>query len=326
MSTENNKRFDLKVLEAFHAAMSCGSMTQAAEHLGIGQPAVTRMIKELEVSVGFQLFHRNGPRISPTDRGLKFHEEVERIVAGVRQIGQRAEAIRKERVASIDIAATPTMAGGLLGPSLSGLGSALPDHVHVQTMSAEYVIRALRSRTADFGIAANPIDHAGLARHVVCSSRLVAAVAETSPYAKSAAPLPLSVFRDERLVTVGNAVRIRHTIDTELSGLGIVPQTEFATNSSLNAVMAARSGLGVAIVDPVTAYGIPVKGVKIVPLETEMPYVWELLSGADRVLTAPLTEFIEAFRNACLETVPDCVVQGAKGQDEVAALQKKTKG
>lgn len=90
MSTENNKKFDLKVMEAFLAAMSCGSMTKAAAYLGVGQPAVTRMIKELEVTVGFPLFHRNGPRISPTDRGLRFHEEVQRVVAGLRQIGQRA--------------------------------------------------------------------------------------------------------------------------------------------------------------------------------------------------------------------------------------------
>lgn len=321
MSKENNKQFDLKVLEAFQAAMSCGSMTRAAEHLGIGQPAVTRMIKELEVAVGFQLFHRNGPRISPTDRGLRFYEEVQRVVAGVRQIGQRAEAIRNERVASIDIAATPTMAGGLLGPALKELGADLPDQVNAQTMNAEYVIRALRSRTADFGIAANPIDHAGLKRHVICTSYLVAAVPETSPYAATDAPLPLSVFRSERLVTIGNAVRIRHAIDQELSALGITPASEFATNSSLNAVMAARSGLGVAIVDPVTAYGIPVQGMKILHLDTQMPYVWELLSDADRVLSQPVLAFVEAFRKACIATVPDCVVQEAADRDGVSALR-----
>lgn len=324
MSNTNSKRFDLKVLEAFQAAMSCGSMTRAAEHLGVGQPAVTRMIKELEVSVGFQLFHRNGPRISPTDRGLRFYEEVQRVVAGVRQIGRRAEAIRNERVASIDIAATPTMAAGLLGPSLKGLGSELPDQVNVQTMGAEHVIRALRSRTADFGIAANPIDHAGLERHVVCSSRLVAAVAEKSPFAASTAPLPLSVFQDERLVTVGNAFRIRHTIDQALEDLGIEPPCELATNSSLNAVMGARSGLGIAIVDPVTAYGVPVKGVTIMQIETCLPYVWELLSDEGRTLPQPPSTFVEAFKSACIETVPDCVVQETANQGDVTPLRNQT--
>jgi DNA-binding transcriptional LysR family regulator len=326
MSIENNKKFDLKVLEAFLAAMSCGSMTKAAAHLGVGQPAVTRMIKELEVAVGFPLFHRNGPRISPTDRGLRFHDEVQRVVAGLRQIGQRAEAIRTERVASIDIAATPTMAAGLTGPALMALAEDLPHQVNVQTMNAEHVIRALRSRTADFGIAANPIDHAGLVRHVVCQSRLVGVVAESSPLARALDPLSMSVFAEQRLITVGNAFRIRHTIDQVLQKLQIAPPSEFATNTSLNAVMAARAGLGVAIVDPVTAYGVPVQGVKIVPLDTAMPYVWELLSDADRALSRHLGAFVAAFRQACLATVPDCVVLEGAGDAEPTSIHQSLLG
>ncbi|WP_279625822.1 LysR family transcriptional regulator [Labrenzia sp. OB1] len=324
MSIVNNKKFDLKALEAFLAAMSCGSMTKAAAYLGVGQPAVTRMIKELEVAVGFQLFHRNGPRISPTDRGLRFHEEVQRVVAGLRQIGQRAEAIRTEKVASIDIAATPTMAAGLSGPALMMLAEDLPHQVNVQTMNAEYVIRALRSRTADFGIAANPIDHAGMVRHVVCESRLVGVVAENWPLASSPDPLSLSVFAERRLITVGNAFRIRHAIDQAFQKLDISPPSEFATNTSLNAVMAARSGLGVAIVDPVTAYGVPVAGVKIVPLETRIPYVWELLSDADRALSRHLSAFVDAFRRACVATVPDCVVTSAGGDAVLADIHQSS--
>ena len=326
MSIENNKKFDLKVLEAFLAAMSCGSMTGAAVYLGIGQPAVTRMIKELELSVGFQLFHRNGPRISPTDRGLRFHEEVERVVAGLRQIGQRAEAIRTEKVASIDIAATPAMAAGLTGATLMMLGEHLPQQINVQTMNAEHVIGALRNRTADFGIAASPIDHAGMVRHVVCESRLVGVVSDASPLAQSRAPLPLSVFADQRLITVGNAFRIRHTIDQAFQKSGIIPPSEYATNASLNAIMAARSGLGIAIVDPVTAYGVPVDGVKIVELATEMPYSWELLRDANRALAQHSSAFVDAFYQACLATVPDCTVKKAEGVTSLPQTQKTLPG
>lgn len=194
MSRENDRIFDVRALEAFEAAMSCGSMTGAARKLGVGQPAVTRLVRDLEAEVGFQLFHRNGPRISPTDRGLRFHEEVQRVIAGLRQVRGRAEAIREERLPSLDIAATPTMAGGLIGPSLQALGDELPDHMDLQTMSAEHVVRAVRSRTSDFGVAAYPLDHMGLERHVICESRLVAVVSESAPEAdlNSAAPLPLS--------------------------------------------------------------------------------------------------------------------------------------
>ncbi len=315
MSTPNDKLFDLKALEAFMAAMSCGSMTRAAEQLGTGQPAVTRLIKDLEAAAGFQLFHRKGPRIAPTDRGMRFYEEVQGLVSGLRQIGQRAEAIRENRPPAIEIAATPTMAGGLLAPTLKALGPDLPDHVNVQTMNAEYVIRSLRIRTAEFGIAAYPLEHAGLSRHVVCESRLVAVVPEDAPFALNDSHLSLSALNSERLITVGNAFRIRHTIDVALDEAGIVPATDFSTNSSLNAVMAAREGLGIAILDPVTAYGIPVKGVRILPLEQKLPYFWVLLSDANRAANRPLDTFVQAFRDACQTTVPDCIFHDPSDPD-----------
>lgn len=308
MSTENSKIPDLRMLEAFQVAMACGSMTGAARQLGVGQPTVTRLVRDLEDSVGFQLFHRNGPRITPTDRGLRFYEEVVRLMAGMQQIHARAEAIRNERLPGLDVAATPTMAGGLIGPTLAALGQDLPDHVNLQTMSAENVVRALENRTADFGISAFPLDHAGLVRRVVCESRLVAALAEDDPLAQ-AATVPLSALDSARLITVGNAFRIRRTIDAALADHGVRPARELGTNSSLNAIMAARAGLGIAIVDPVSAFGIPVTGVAIRPLDVEIQYVWGLFTASGRAMPAPLRAFVTAFRETCAATIPSCIIR-----------------
>lgn len=305
MSSQNDKLFDLRALEAFQAAMASGSMTEASRQLGIGQPAVTRLVKHLEQSVGFELFHRNGPRISPTDRGLRFYEEVQRLMTGLQQIRKRADAIRDAREPSLDIAATPTMSGGVLGPALAHMGRAMPDIVNARTMDAEHVVRSLRARAADLGIAAFPLEHAGLAGHVICKSRVVAVLAEDDPLAADEA-IDLSAFAGRRLVTVGNAYRLRGVIETELDRAGVRPMEEFSTNSSLNAVMAARAGLGLALVDPVTALGIPVTNVAVRRLSVEIPYFWGLFSAADRSLNKSMSLFVDGFRRACLDTVPDC--------------------
>ncbi|WOI58329.1 LysR family transcriptional regulator [Palleronia sp. LCG004] len=285
--------------------MSSGSMTGAARYLGIGQPAVTRMVRDLEASVGFQLFHRNGPRISPTDRGLRFYEEVQRLTAGMREIRARAGAIRDERLPGFDVAATPTMAGGLVGPAMAALGPGLPELVTLKTMSAEHVARALKDRSADYGLSAFPFDHADLKRHVIAASNLVAAVPTGGPFDR-AGPMALAEVADTRLVTVGNAYRIRHTIDRAFADAGIETRRQMATNSSLNAVMAARAGLGVAIVDPVTAWGIPIEGVTIRPLAVDLPYLWCLFSASGRSMPSVLAPFADAFRVACAETIPGC--------------------
>lgn len=51
-------RMNLRQIEAFRAAMEFGSATAASEVLHITQPAVSRLVADLEIAVGFQLFER----------------------------------------------------------------------------------------------------------------------------------------------------------------------------------------------------------------------------------------------------------------------------
>lgn len=64
----------------------------------------------------------------------------------MRQIRDRAEAIRTEQPPALDIAATPTMAGGLLPQTLAALPQPLPPLLDVQTMGAEHVARRCAPR------------------------------------------------------------------------------------------------------------------------------------------------------------------------------------
>lgn len=302
MSSSDDEPLDVRAIEAFQAVMSSGSMTAAARQLGIGQPRVTRLVRELETAVGFDFFYRNGPRISPTDRGLRFYEDVQRLMNNFRQIRERAAAIREESVPALDIAATPTMAGGIIGQAVSQLGDMLPKIVNVQTMDSEHVVRALRNRTADFGLSALPFDHAEIVCHTRFEAKLVAVVESGSVF-DTPGPVALDDFKSTRLVTVANAYRIRHAIDGAMDKAGVRPCSEFLTNSSLNAVMAARSCLGIAIIDPVTAFGIPVRGVTVRPLESAIPYVWGLFGARDDK-TSPLQKaFIRAVQATSVQIV-----------------------
>ena len=84
---------EVRDLEAFLAVMSTGSITGAARLLDRSQSQVTRLIQDLETTLGFALFERNGPRIAPTDKGIAFHEDAERFVSGIGHLRNRAKAI-----------------------------------------------------------------------------------------------------------------------------------------------------------------------------------------------------------------------------------------
>ena len=63
---------NFRQIEAFEAVMKTGSMTLAGKLLFITQPAVSRLIIELEQELGFKLFERKKNKLVRTDERLIF--------------------------------------------------------------------------------------------------------------------------------------------------------------------------------------------------------------------------------------------------------------
>ena len=78
-----HKRDRLRQLRAFCRAARLGSITKAAESLGISQPAVSLHVRELENELEAILFDRSGPRISLTFAGKCLYEFAEPLVKGM---------------------------------------------------------------------------------------------------------------------------------------------------------------------------------------------------------------------------------------------------
>lgn len=143
---------DLRQLEAFAAIMSAGSITGAARLLGRSQPALTRLIQDLEVSLGFSLLHRSGPRVTTTEQGLRFYQEVEPVLAWLRQLRERADAIAADKPRSLSIASIASFSVGMLPAALRRLGLAnLPGQVYIRTAIAEQVVQDIATQVSQIG-------------------------------------------------------------------------------------------------------------------------------------------------------------------------------
>jgi DNA-binding transcriptional LysR family regulator len=101
-------------LEALRAVILRQSITRAADMLHITQPAVTRLILDLETEIGFSLFSREKGRLFPTPDALLLYQEVERSFVGVERIAHAAQQIRSLTRGSLNVAAAPALALNLL--------------------------------------------------------------------------------------------------------------------------------------------------------------------------------------------------------------------
>ncbi len=65
-----------------------GSISKAAENLFIGQPNVSKGIKELEEEFGFTIFNRTAKGVIPTEKGAEFLDHAKRIIAEINEFDE----------------------------------------------------------------------------------------------------------------------------------------------------------------------------------------------------------------------------------------------
>jgi len=72
---------DTRQLAAFCAVVERRSFSQAAERLGVTQPAVSLQVRALEKRMATQLLDRSGRRVEPTEAGWRLYRGAQRMLA-----------------------------------------------------------------------------------------------------------------------------------------------------------------------------------------------------------------------------------------------------
>ena len=146
---------NLRHLEAFRAVMLSGSVTQAAQSLNLSQPAVSKMLAELEHQLGFQLFLRSrGSALTVTPEADAFFYEVERSFSGIAALKRVAEDIRNMATGTLRIAALPALAVSFLPRVIAAFRETHPGvTVQLQTRSSSTVRQWMANQQFDIGLA-----------------------------------------------------------------------------------------------------------------------------------------------------------------------------
>ncbi|MCG8710256.1 LysR family transcriptional regulator [Brenneria sp. 4F2] len=293
---------DLRQLEAFSAVISAGSITAAAKNLNRSQPAVSRLIQEFENKIGYSLFQRNGPRINPTEQAYQLHESVEHALISLRQVQLRAKEIADDEEKPLIIAATPAMASGLLPRALSKADIGVP--LQILSYSADQTLRTIIDGRADLAISSLPLDHKNVHRHWIGRSRCVVVVSEDDPLARQDR-ITLQSLASRQIITLYNPYRLRHRFEDAMKQANIQPRYVIETNSSANVLACIHAGLGVAITEPVTAYGLPLKGIVVRKLDIDIPYHFGVITPQAKTPRTVVLQIVEALENTARELLPN---------------------
>ncbi len=70
----------LQALAAFVRVVETGSFSGAAQHIGVGQPAISKTIAQLEDRLQVRLLVRSTHGLTPTDAGVRFYERAKMVI------------------------------------------------------------------------------------------------------------------------------------------------------------------------------------------------------------------------------------------------------
>jgi DNA-binding transcriptional LysR family regulator len=120
------------------------------------------------------------------------------------------------------------------------------------------------------------------------------------------------------LVTMANPYRLRRRINEALAQAGVKPERIIDTNASFTALGAARAGVGIALVEPATAYGTPVQGLAVRPLDIHIPFLFGAFTPVAKPASPTVQALIGALEQVAMETLPGCRRHDPSGPDSLA--------
>ncbi|HET9114799.1 MAG TPA: selenium metabolism-associated LysR family transcriptional regulator [Gaiellaceae bacterium] len=212
---------DTKQLAAFCAVVERRSFSQAADQLGVTQPAVSLQIRSLEQRVGQQLLDRSGRRVEPTEAGSRLYRSAQRLLAFEQQmLAELGEEAEGEVTGRLEIGAS-TGPGGSVLPLLLGEFQQLHPHAHVAlTVSdTQTVVEQVGRRELELGVVGAAVRHRGVSFEPFYRDEVVLAV--PAGHRAAGKTLSLDELKAEPLVLMQEGAGIRQMIDDELRELGL---------------------------------------------------------------------------------------------------------
>ncbi|MDP5239373.1 LysR family transcriptional regulator [Uliginosibacterium sp. 31-16] len=240
-------------IEIFRAVIQAGSVTGAAALLYTSQPTVSRELARFETLLGFALFDRVRGRLKPTARALALHEEVQRSYIGLERILATASGLREFAAASLAIVCVPAFAQALL-PGVCRRFRAQHASVGLAITPAEspWLEEWLSAQRFDLGLTEQDSAPPGTTLEVLLEADEVCVLPASHPLTAKPVLMPQD-FAGQPFISLAPGDPYRVQLDAVFHEHGVARQQLLETQTAASVCALVREGLGLAIVNPLTA-------------------------------------------------------------------------
>jgi len=239
---------DTRQLAAFCAVVERKSFSQAAERLGVTQPAVSLQVRSLEKRLGRQLLDRSGRRVEPTEAGLALYRGAQRLLALEGQLlDELLAGDEGELGGTLEVGASTGPGSTVVPVLLCEFQRANPGVAIALSISdTQSVVDRVADRELELGVVGAARRHRGVAFEPFFRDEVVLATPPNHRFAGRT--ITLDELREEPLIVMQEGAGVRQVIEDELRRAGtrlrdLDPRLELGLQESARSAVAAGYGV-----------------------------------------------------------------------------------
>ena len=283
-------------IEVFRAVMTAGSATGAADLLHSSQPTVSRELARLESLLGFALFERVQGRLRPNARALALWDEVQRSWQGLERVVDRAVALGRSDAVQLSILCLPALAHALLpGAAARLMQTRTHARLSVTPQEPPLLEEWMSAQRFDLGLCEQTSAPPGTRAEVLLTLDEVAVLPAGHPLCQQTV-LQLSDFADAFFVSLSAEDPYRRLIDARFAEAGVARTLRVETHSAAAVCAMVQQGLGLAIVNPLTALAAASDRLVVRRLAFSIPFSVTALLPLYRAPLPEVAPMLDALR------------------------------
>lgn len=286
-------------VETFRALMRGGSTRKAALLLNVTQPAVSQSLKRLEHQADVVLFRRVGGRLVPTPEAHALLTEVDRVFIGMDAIEHKLRSLRDFGVNQLNISSYPAFGLVFVPRALERLQAKCGvdnwPQVSLQVLSSKDVRDRVAAGLSDFGLMADEmsldgIDHSTFARF---PGVVVMPPGHALARFKTIKPHQLA---EVGFLALNPEDASRRRLQTAMTEHGLSLRIAIQTPYAASVCELALRGLGVGLVNPITALDYAERGLVVRKFSVDVSFACLLALPAGKVLSTTAMQFLSLMR------------------------------
>lgn len=283
-------------IEVFRAVMTAGSLTDAAKLLFTSQPTISRELARMEQLLGFALFDRVRGRLQPTARALMLFDEVQRAYSGLERIINTAASLRQFAEGHLSLICLPVFSHSVLPGACRRFLAQHPGvSIAITPQESPLLEEWLSAQRHDLGLTEHNLAPPGTRLLPLLEEDEVCVLPDGHPLLAKQV-LHAADFADEAFISLAPSDPYRLQLDEMFRQHSINRRLVVETHSAVSICAMVSQGLGVAIVNPLTALECQGNKLHIRKLAVSIPFRVSIVLPEHRPST-PLTErFINALR------------------------------